>query len=265
MRRSSILAFAVLAALAAGALTSASASAELPEYMVCTKIVKADHAYSGHYTSASCDEESKVEGGGEYELERGFGRKATFAARSGRMVLATSGVAAEMECKTSSTTGEFAGSKEARDVVITANGCEWNGTRCNSPGLRAGRIVTSALVGEFGYLAGRGSDDPTIGLRLTEETAQYVAVFECEGAEVRTQGPIFTEVGGDVNIVSSESTYYFRQSEGMQQYTSFEGGLPNGEWHWEFDVGRGWEPEGGDPSALELTAVANTGAFEIKA
>jgi len=266
MRRTSTVAIALIAALAACALASASASAELPEYMYCGKAAKVEHQYVGHYTSSTCNSESKVETGGEYELEKGTGKKATFTAKSGAMTLATTKVSADMECRTSTTSGEFTGSKDARDIVIKASGCEWSGGKCNSAGLSSGHIVTSALAGELGYLAGKGTGSPVVGLRLSEESAPYVAEFTCEGAEVRTQGPIFTEVSGDVNAVSAESTYSFRQSGGVQQYTSFEGGgLPDGEWHWEFDEGHGWEPEGGIQSGLEATVVAKGEALEIKA
>jgi hypothetical protein len=266
MRRTSTFAIALLAALCACTGASASASAELPEYMFCGKAPKVERQYLGHYTTATCSSESKVETGGEYEIEKGLGKKATFTARSGPLTLATTGVSVEMECKTSTAAGEFTGSKAARAVIIKASGCEWNGTKCNSAGLTTGHIITSALAGEFGYLAGKGSDSPVVGLRLNEESTPYVTEFTCEGVEVRTQGPIFTEVGGDVNTLASEPTYTFRQSGGVQQYTSFEGGgMPDGDWHWEFNVGKGWEPEGGTPSGLEAAVVAKTELLEIKA
>jgi hypothetical protein len=267
MRRSSIVAVVLVAVLAACAGASAPASAELPEYMSCGKAAKVGGVYTGHYTSSTCSEESKVEGGGEYELQKGFGKKAAFSAKSGRVVLATNSEPVEMECKSSSTSGEFTGSREVRDVVIKASGCEWTGTKCTSAGMTSGHIATHPLDGEFGYLAGKGSEAPVVGLRLTEESTAYVVEFNCEGIEVRTQGPIYTEVSGDVNALSTESTYTFRQSGGEQQYTSFEGGgMPDGQWRWEFNAGgHGWEPEGGAQSGLELMAIGKTELIELKA
>src|SRR5271163_3955963 len=82
MKAIRIIGVAVLGVFAMAAIATASASAELPEYMLCGKAAKVDKVYVGHYASSLCTEESKVEGGGEYELEKGFGKKATFAAKS---------------------------------------------------------------------------------------------------------------------------------------------------------------------------------------
>jgi hypothetical protein len=265
MRRIRITGLCVLGALAMAAVTSASASAELPEYMVCGKAAKAEKVFLGHYSSALCTEASKVETGGEYELEKGFGKKASFTARSGAAVLATPEAPDTLECKSTSSSGELTGSKEARDVVITSVDCVASGSKCTSAGARTGHIVTNPLKGEFGYIAGKGTKAPTVGLLLEQESTTYVTEFECEGYKVRTQGPIIAEVTGDVNAISAEVTYVFRQSGGVQQFSSFEEGLPDGVWRWEFNLGSGWEPEGGDAFGLELTATAKGEALEVKA
>jgi len=180
--------------------------------------------------------------------------------------MASPEIAEQIDCKSSSTSGELVGSKQMRNVVMTAVGCEANGSRCTSAGLRPGHVITDPLEGEFGYIAGKGTSTPTVGLLLSEESTTFAAEFACEGVAIRMQGPIISEASGDINVVSPEATYTFRQSGGVQQYTSFEGGgLFEDEWHWEFNIGQGFEPEGGDPSGLELTGVANQGAFEIKA
>jgi hypothetical protein len=265
MKRMRIIGLCTLTVLAAAAVASASASAELPEYMVC-KVAKVGKVFVGHYSSALCTEESKVETGGEYELEKGFGKKATFTAKSGRSVLASPELPDRMECKSTSSSGEFTGSKEAKNVVISSSDCEAGGTKCASAGAKAGHIVTNPLRGELGYIAGKGTSTPTVGLLLVQQSTTYAAEFECESVKVRTQGPVIAEVTGDVNAISPESTYTFRQSDGVQQFTSFEGGgLLEDEWHWEFNVGRGYEPEGGDPSGLELAALAKGEALEVRA
>jgi hypothetical protein len=265
MRNARSIGVAVLVVLAVTGTAAASASAELPEYMVCGKAAKLDKGFVGHYTSALCTAESRVETGGEYELEKGF-RKATFAAKSGRTVLATPEIAEKIECKSTTTNGELSGTKQVKDVVITASGCEASGARCASAGAKAGHIVTNALKGEFGYIAGKGTKAPTVGLVLSQESSAYASEFTCESVAVRTSGPIISEVTGDVNEISPEATYTFRQSGGEQQYTSFEGGgMFEDEWHWEFNIGKGFEPEGGNPSGLELTATSSQAALELEA
>jgi hypothetical protein len=263
MRR---IGFAALVTVVVAGVAAASASAALPEYISCGKAAKVDKAYVGHYTSALCSEASKVEAGGEYELESGFGKKATFTAKSGTSVMTSAEVAEKVDCKSTSTSGEFTGSKQMKAVVMTATGCEATGSKCTSAGLKPGHIVTNLLKGEFGYIAGKGTKTPIVGLLLSEESTTYAAEFSCEGIEIRTQGPIIAEATGNVNAVSAEATYTFRQTNGVQQYTSFEGGgMFEDEWHWQFNTGKGFEPEGGDRSGLELTGAVSQGAFEIKA
>jgi hypothetical protein len=266
MKRMMIMGLCFVAALAMAAVTSAAASAELPEYMVCGKATKMGKESQGHYTSKECTEESEVASGGRYELEKGFGRRAAFTARSANSTLASSEMPGVMECKSTASTGELTGTREAKDVLITSAGCEAAGLTCTSAGAKAGEIVTNPLKGELGYLAGKGTSTPTVGLLLLQESTTYTAEFDCEGVLVRIQGPVIAEVTGDVNRISTESTYAFRQSDGVQQFTGFEGGaFLDDVWRWEFNDGKGYEPEGGDPSGLELTASARSDALEIKA
>jgi hypothetical protein len=265
MKRIRIIGLCLLAAFATAAVASASASAELPEYMVCGKAAKVGKVWQGHYSSALCTEASKVETGGEYELEKGTGKKATFTASAGESIITSAEVPNKMECKSTTATGEFTGSKEVKNVVLKSSGCEEDELQCRSAGLVEGRINTNHLKGEFGYIAGKGTKAPTIGLLLVQESTSYAAEFECAEIQVRTKGPIIAEVSGDVNAISTESTYTFRQSDGVQQYSSFEGGLPDEQWRWEFNVGKGFEPEGGDAFGIELTAAAKGEAMEIKA
>ena len=206
-----------------------------------------------------------MEIGGEYELERGVGKKANFTASAGGSIIVSAEVPNKMECKWTTATGEFTGSKEVKNVVLKSSGCEEDELPCRSAGLVAGRINTNHLKGEFGYIAGKGTKAPTVGLLLAQESTSYAAEFECAEIQVRTQGPIIAEVSGDVNAISTESTYTFRQSGGVQQYSSFEGGLPDDQWRWEFNLGKGFEPEGGDAFGIELTAVAKGEALELKA
>ena len=171
-----------------------------------------------------------------------------------------------MECRSTSSSGELTGSKEAKNVILTSNGCQAGGSSCSSAGAKPGQVITNPLAGELGYLAGKGTSAPTLGPRLLQEKTTYSAEFDCEGLLLRVQGPLIAEVEGGVNLISSESTLAFRQSGGKQEFTSFEGGGVFEEvWRWEFNEGKGYEPEGGTPSGLELTAAAKGEALEIKA
>jgi hypothetical protein len=265
MKRFRIIALCLLAVLATAAASAATASAELPEFAVCAKAAKVGKAWQGHYTSALCTEAGKVETGGEYELEKGFGKKATFSAKGGESLVASSEVPEEMECKTTTATGEFTGSKAVKDVILTETGCEEEEAKCTTVGRSAGHIVSNPLKGEYGYLAGKGTSAPTVGLLLEQESTTYATEFDCGELPIRTKGPVIAEVTGNVNAISAESTYTFRESGGVQQFGSFEGGLPDETWRWEFDGTKGWEPEGGATFGLKLTAVAKGETMELKA
>jgi hypothetical protein len=265
MKRVRIIGLCLLAALAVAAVTSATASAELPEYAVCGKATKAEGAWKGHYTSSLCTEASKVETGGEYEIAKGFGKKATFTAKGGESLVASSEVPEKMECKTTTATGEFTGSKGVKDVILTSTGCEEEEAKCTTAGRLTGHIVSNPLKGEFGYIAGKGTKAPTVGLLLEQESTTYAAEFDCGELPIRTKGPVIAEVTGNVNAISAESTYTFRETGGVQQFGSFEGGLPDENWRWEFDGTKGWEPEGGATFGLQLTATAKGETMEIKA
>jgi hypothetical protein len=264
MTRIRITGLCLLAAFATASVVSATASAELPEYMVCIRAAKVAKVWQGHYSSALCTEASKVETGGEYELEKGFGKKTTFTAKAGVSIVASSEMPTKLECKSTTATGELTGTKEVKDVILKSTGCETVEARCTSAGNPVDHITTNALKGEYGYIAGQGTKAPTIGLLLESEGA-YAAELNCGEVPVRIQGSIIGEVSGDVNAITTEPTYTFRQSGGVQQYVNFEGGLPDDKWRWEFNVGKGWEPEGGETFGLELAAVAKGESMEIKA
>ena len=161
---------------------------------------------------------------------------------------------------------EFTGSKDVKDVVLTSTGCEESEAKCTSAGRLAGHIVTNPLKGEFGYIAGKGTKTPTVGLLLQQESTTYAAEFA--NAWKSRSGP--RDRSSRKSPATStrslrNSTYTFRESGGVQQFGSFEGGLPDETWRWEFNAGKGWEPEGGATFGLQLTATAKGETMEIKA
>jgi len=262
MKRIGIVCLCLIAASGAGAALAASAAAELPEYVSCQRLAGGG---KGRYESKSCSEES-AGGEGKYELLRGFGKDANFSSRAGRSRLESVEVPEAMECKTTHLSGELTGSKDEQNIIVTFAGCEAAGSKCNSAGAKAGVIVTSALKGELGYLAGKGTPTPSVGVLLTQQEAPEAAEFSCEGLAARVHGPLIAEVTGNINTLSAESVYSFRETSGLPQYTSFEGGtFLEDAWRWEFNTGRGFEPEGGQVAGLELHAGVTSTAVEVRA
>jgi hypothetical protein len=262
IKRIVVLGLCMLGTSAGAAVLVASAAAELPEYATCQKLARPGR---GKYENKTCTEVS-ASGEGHYELESGFGKVAAFTSKAGKSRLEVLEVPEAMECKATKLTGELAGSKYDQNILVTFTGCEAAGSKCTSSGARAGTIVSSRLKGELGYLARRGTQTPTIGVLLSQQEAGYAAEFSCEGVAARVHGPLIAEVGGDINTISAESTYNFRESGGTPQYTSFEGGtFLEDAWRWEFSRGFGFEPEGGQISGLALNAAVSSEALEIRA
>jgi hypothetical protein len=261
MKRIGIVGLCLIAASVAGGLLTASASAALPEYASCAKVAK---GAKGHYANSVCSEVA-VGGEGKYEIESGFS-KAAFTSKGGKTRLEASEVPEAMLCSATKFVGELTGSKGEKNIIATFSGCEAAGSKCNSAGAKPGTIVTNPLRGELGYIAGKGTGTPTVGVLLSQQETTYAAEFACEGLTARVHGPLIAEISGDINTLSTSSAYAFRQSGGIPQYTSFEGGtFLEDVWRWEFNRGSGFEPEGGQPSGLELTATATSEALEIKA
>jgi hypothetical protein len=241
------------------AVAVSSASAALPEYKVCAKAAKVGKEFTGKYSDKAC---TKTTTGGKYELVSGTGKKAAFKAKSPASKLETPGVGAT-ECKSSTSTGNFSGSKEVKDVVTTFKVCTSLGKKCQSAGQKSGTIVTNASMGTLGYI----SKSPLkVGVVLSPETGTYLAQFECEGAQIRSLGSLVGEIKGNVNAISKTFTLSFKAVEGHQEFTHFEGGAEGEhEVHTEFNLGAGFEPPGGLPSAQEQVSTVTGEALEIAA
>jgi hypothetical protein len=260
MKRIAIVGLVLSAASLTGVVLAASAAAELPEYVSCQKVAK-----TGKYENNTCTEAS-AGGKGKFELSKGFGKSAAFASKAGKSRLESVEVPEAMECRTTKLAGELTGSKAEKNILVTFTGCEAAGSKCTSAGADAGTIVTNLLRGELGYISGKGTKTPVVGVLLAQQEATYSSEFSCEGVAVRIHGPLIAEVTGDINAISAKSTYAFRQSGGLPQYTSFEGGtFLEDEWRWEFNRGEGFEPEGGTPAGLEVSATVSSEALEIQA
>ncbi len=265
MKRIGIVGLCLIAASGAGAVLAASAAAELPEYMICQKAAKVGKNFTGKFENSTCAEEN-ASGKGKFELEKGFGASRAFTSKAGKSRLEAQEVPEWMDCKSTRLTGELTGSKEEKNIVVSFTGCEAAGSKCNSAGAEAGAITSNPLKGQLGYLAGKGTGTPTVGVLLVQQETTYSAEFSCEGVAIRIGGPLLAEVSGNVNVISGKTTYAFRQSGGVPQYTSFEGGtFLEDAWLWEFNVGMGYEPRSGNPAGLELSAAVSSEPVEIRA
>ncbi len=248
MKHLRIMRLSALAALVVGAMMSASASAALPEWGKCVKMA------TGRYANAQCTG-GKVKKGG-YEWDRGTAaiEKKGFTSSGGAAELrTTTGIATD--CTSETTKGELSGSKGVSHVEVTFQGCHANleGLICTGGEIeeiaegylkeKPGEIKTRELQGALGYIEGKGTADPVVGISLTPEAKHGLfAQFICGGALVVRVGAKAKKGGGDSIIspitpanqmVSTAVQTYTQQQEceeaechgtGVQIPASFEGG-----------------------------------------
>jgi hypothetical protein len=253
----------VVAALALVAVASASAAAAEPAFYECAEVT----GKTGKWEKG-CKVEHEGGTGGKYEIEEGIGKGKAFKGSSKGANINIKGFLG-MTCTSSSETGSLTSPTSAGDVVIKFEGCEVNGKKCQTTET-AGEIVTDPLVGEFGYLGGKGTKSPTAGIDLKAETGEVMYEYKCGSLDFATTGSVLGEMS-PVNKWSKTTTLTFKQSSklGVQVWSHFEGGPE------DIMITHVCEIEGCDPftspsrfseeSAIEMTANIKGEELMLKA
>jgi len=205
------LGLCLLAAFATSGVLAATSSAALPEWGRCAKVpvvVNGKTKTKGKYLDANCTE--KAEGAtGEYEFVKGTSEIAdpefTAVQTSANALLQTSqGIA--VECSSTVATGRLSGTKEVSEVSVTFKGCRlpllsftcesnFHNEYPNKYVYDEGEIVTRGLKGTLGYISGKGTSTPSVGLSLTPtEKKGLFAEFVC-GTENSGVGVLIIRVG----------------------------------------------------------------------
>jgi hypothetical protein len=211
----------LIAALALGALASASASAALPELGRC---VPAETPKTGAYSGAKCL--TPREGNGNYNFVPGPGPKPKFEGTS------TEGPVLEMPkltigCAAATFNGEYTGAKTA-SVTVVFIGCLDQETfkKCQTLPVKEGEIETPApLEGEIGFINVNGKT--VVGLDLKRSPA--LTSFTCgePGEPPETTGTIEGSVIGrlwPLNAMRPEFKLVYKAAAHKQVPESFEGG-----------------------------------------
>jgi hypothetical protein len=242
MRHFKILGLGLLAVFALSVSLASSASASLPALYQCGAAVKVGKTYVGHYTNKKCTVASKVETGGKYEFEEWrVGSKETGGKKGKVKAFKGKGSGANLEvqgqsgisCTKSSDTGIFTGPKTGEGTA-TFTGCETAGLKCTS-GSVVGEIKTNVLAGEVGYIAGKGTEHPIVGIDFKPKTGSYLAEFHCQDLNVKVSGSVIGEVAPPYNEFTKEATFVFEQTAGTQRCggkgklscEELEGGIPD--------------------------------------
>ena len=282
MRHVRMLGLCLVAAFAVGALAASSSSAALPEWGKCVKlpaIIKGveKKAGKGKFANSNCTEPLAT-ATGEFEFVKGSSGIAntefTNNMTTPEAVLEIS-VGIQVRCTGQTATGKISGTKEVSDVEVTFTGCtapalnfscenqfinESTEEHPNTFKYITGEIKTRRLKGKLGYIAGKGTATPAVGLSLEpEEKKGLFAFFGCGSHEAGNPNPvplIFSQVGqkpsgkngGDsvispispVNKMGTETVQEYKEKrvenpetkelevvKGVQEPTSFEGGKPD--------------------------------------
>jgi hypothetical protein len=207
----------LVVAFAIGAIGAASASASPPEYGRCLKAEKIGKTYNGRYTNSNCTtaSESKT---GKYEWFPGV-LKTKMTTSGGKGALETVGKLG-VGCQSESSTGEFSGTKEVKNTVVTFKGCEAAGDKCSTAGAGAGELVTNPLEGIIGF-ENKAAKKTAFDLYPAGKTGLFIE-FACSALTVAVQGSVIVPIASDKMLTSTVLKY--KAVKGKQQVEHFEGG-----------------------------------------
>jgi Subtilase family len=178
----------------------------------------------GEWRGEHCTYEAH--GKGKYNFLAGAGPKKKITGTLGAATLETV-AKVKVTCAGGSTAGEYIG-VHTETLTLTLTGCKRasSGESCQSLAAGAGEIVTSALEGEVGFISGRATKKPVIGLDLKHEGAIITA--ECGAGLSRA---VLTVEGSAIATVTKtalmtlEETLKFKATAGLQEPEHFEEGV----------------------------------------
>ena len=144
MRRLRLVGLCLVVTCVTSAVAVASASAEPPEYGRCDKAAKVGKTYTGGFTNSGCTSKSETKTGKYEWLPGALKTKQTSTGGSG--VLEEVGKYA-VACSSESSTGEYTGTKEGKNLVVKFKGCKVTPYICTSEGHEPGELETYPLEG----------------------------------------------------------------------------------------------------------------------
>ena len=256
VRRLSMLGLCLVAASAILAVATATASAALPEWGKCVKFINQHGIPVGKFADAACTKQTEVPKTGEFEWMKAPGSipNPEFTSSGGVTELQADGISTV--CKGGETaTGALSGNKEVSDVEVIFENCgtEFGHLVCGNgigPPLGEepeGQIRTRRLKGRLGFISGKGTETPSVGLVLEpEELHGLFAEFLCGPLVIRVgqfpgfNGPKPEKAGEGGNTLigtitpvdemaaSQVQAYKTHEEEkGIQEPSALEGGPPD--------------------------------------
>jgi hypothetical protein len=224
MKQMRLVGLCLVVAAALSAVVASAAFATAPEYGRCTKAEKnVKKEYNGSFSEAKCEKEVPVAERakkGKYIWTPGAG-KAKFTTTGGVGVLTTVG-GSGVECKTESSSGEFAPgtNKEETGVVVKFNECISLGLYCNTPGAKSGELVTNELDGLVGW-ENKASKKTDLELFPAPGVKGGLFIeFECSGLAVKVKGHVLVPIKN--GKMTATETLKFKAIKGKQKPEKWE-------------------------------------------
>jgi hypothetical protein len=208
--------------VASGGAWASSASATAPEYGSCVKAEKVGTEYKGKFSNSGCTtelKESERAKKGKYEWSPGA-PKGVMTTKGGKGLLETVGKLV-VACTSETSVGEFSGTKEAKNIVVTFEGCEAGGIECNTFGSAAGELVTKRLEGIIGW-ENKAQKKVAFDLYPEGKTGLFIE-FSCSGLTFAVKGSVLVPLS-PVDKMLKSMTLKYKSKKGVQQVTHFEGG-----------------------------------------
>ena len=126
----------------------------------------------------------------------------------------------ELVCKNETGAGEYAGTDQVRNLLLTFSGCELGGAKCASPRAAEGEIVTNPLEAVLGWRE-REANKVALDVKpMGEETGFLEAT--CGSATVKVRGRVIGTITSVDKMVGTFSLN-FGQSNGKQSIEALEG------------------------------------------
>jgi hypothetical protein len=211
------LCFAV--ACAVGLSAAGVASAAAPEYGRCLKAEKVGKVYNGEFTNSGCTKTSPTKTG-KFEWHPG-------AVKTGQTTVNTTGATLEtvnklaVHCTSESSTGEYSGTKEVKNIIVKFKGCESGGFVCTSPGHEAGELETKTLEGVVEFEKGGKTKLKTVfDLAPVGKTGLFIEFACTDISAVKVEGSILVPVTSDK--MQLEGELKFTAKKGHQKPEEYE-------------------------------------------
>jgi hypothetical protein len=220
MKRMGMVRLCLVAAFVLSAVAVATASAAAPEYGSCLKATAEKEGkktiYHGGFTDSKCTLKSEAKTG-KFEWRPGVVKK--FQTTKGGKGLLESVGGLAVQCLTESSVGEYSGTKEVKNIVVTFEGCESAGSKCSTTGQKAGELVTKTLEGVVGF-ENKALKKTALDLFPAGRTGPFIE-FSCLGLTVAVRGSVLVPVKSDTMSLTVPLAY--KATKGLQKPEHFEG------------------------------------------